>query len=111
MDANVALVNGDEGEALTLLRSLRPSGTANDILWHFAEPLGPSRMALARLLLERGEHREAHHVAEWFDAGATAYLPFLPESLEIRIKAAQALGWTARVAEYRSRLEKVRGGQ
>jgi Tfp pilus assembly protein PilF len=67
-------------------------------------------MQLARLLLEDGKHRQAHQVAEGFDGNATAYLVDVPESLEIRIRAAQALGRTDDVAQYRERLRKIRGG-
>ena len=110
MDANVALLKGEREEALALLLELHPSGRGNDLLWHFAEPLGPSRMRLARLLLEDGKNRQAHQVAEGFDGNATAYLVHVPESLEIRIRAAQAMGRTNDVARYRERLRKIRGG-
>jgi hypothetical protein len=108
--AEAALARGDRDRAHRLLEELHPSGVANDILWHLAEPLGPSRMALARLLLESGDYAEALRVAEGFDGNASAYLVYLPESLEIRREAAAALGLTERAEEYESRLRVIREG-
>jgi tetratricopeptide (TPR) repeat protein len=94
LKARVTLVRGDSVGALEQLRRLAPTaadGTA--LTWNPWEALGGERLLLAELLLARGEALAALQVASNFDAPAPiSYLPYLPASLTLRIRAAERLG-------------------
>jgi hypothetical protein len=90
----VTLVRGDSAGALEQLRRLAPTAADGAALtWNPWEALGGERLLLAELLLARGEALAALQVASNFDAPAPiSYLPYLPASLTLRIKAAERLG-------------------
>ncbi len=103
--ANLALARGDSAAALESLESLRPNADAELLQWHFFEPLGLDQLTLAKLLVARGRYAEALTVADAFDSPAPlAYLLYLPESLRVRIAAAEGTGRPDLAERYRERL-------
>jgi hypothetical protein len=107
--ARLALHEGDTVQALGLLRGLRPNGKRPQISWGFWEPLAGERMLEAEVLLKRGEFAEAERVAAGFDGHPSIYLLYLPPSLRLRIKAAEAERRPERAAAYRLRLSGLGG--
>jgi hypothetical protein len=73
--------------------------------------MAAERLELARLHAAGGDHALAYDVAAMFDhPQPVAFLAALPESLRIRIRAAEALGWRDEVASLRQRLEGLSRG-
>ncbi len=111
LEARVTLARGDSAAALEQLRRLAPTtpdGTA--LTWNPWEALGGERLLLAELLLARGEALAALQVASNFDAPAPiSYLPYLPASLTLRIRAADRLGDNKLVQSLRRRQEMLAG--
>jgi hypothetical protein len=68
-------------------------------------------MTLARLLLARGDAREAIRIAAWMDRPqAVVNLLYLRPSLTLRAAAADSLGDRALAARMRARLAALGGG-
>jgi serine/threonine-protein kinase len=102
------LARGDTAGAIARLRALTPTARRDSLATELPEPLAVERMLLADLLLARGEFEEAHWVAAVFDhPGPLMFLPFLGRSLEVRLRAAEALGWEDRADRYRERLRAL----
>jgi len=92
--ARLALQRGDTS-AVTRLRTLLAVGTRDGLVWELGEPLASERVFLAEFLLARGRTEEALAIAATIDPStATAFLPFLPASLALRLEAARRLGLT-----------------
>jgi hypothetical protein len=103
--ARAALARGDSTEALRLLEAIVPSGTDRAIAWIPWESVAGERLALAELLLANGRPDEALEVAQNFDAPAPViYLLYLPRSLSLRMRIAQAMGDRELESEMRDRL-------
>ncbi|MCI0436703.1 MAG: protein kinase [Gemmatimonadetes bacterium] len=111
MEARVTLGAGDSARALQMLRSLVPTTDNRQLLaWYPWEALGAERILFAELLLARGHYREALDVSANFDAPApVSYLVHLPRSLEIRTRAAEALGHDKAASAFRARIAALRG--
>ncbi len=112
MGAHAALVEGDTALAIALLNALAPTADRAS-LQHPWEALALERLVLARTLVARGRHDEAHLVARTFDSpGATNIIntAFLPASLRIRIAAAEGMGEPRKADEYRRRLAVLQPG-
>jgi len=107
--AHIALARGDSTEALRRLRELVPPVLPGDALsWDEFAPLGLERLALARLLLARGEYLEAIGVADVFDSQAPhIYVLFAGASLRLRLEAARHLRDRLLVSRYNARLEAL----
>ncbi len=105
LEAQLSLLANDTASAIRQLRALAPASPHDSLTWGLSEPLAVERLVLARLLLARGEYAEALTVAEGFDhPGPAVYLPFVPASLVIRYRAAEALGLTEGMERARLRL-------
>jgi tetratricopeptide (TPR) repeat protein len=90
--ADLAVVRHDTAAALRRLATLRPRGPPAAITWGLWESVPAERLMLAELLLARGRHDDARKVADTFDhPHAVVNLVYLPASLVIRVRAAQAL--------------------
>ncbi len=111
MRAHAAAARGDTTTALAQLLDLVPNApAAGSLAWSVAESLGPDRLLLARLLLAEGRFRQALDVATAFDAPAPVVYPlYLAASLELRARAAEALGDPRGAAHYRRRLDAYTG--
>ncbi len=109
--ARVTLARGDTIQARALLSAIVPSKRRNDP-WYPWESLANERLALAELLLARGEYDAAHAVASDLDAPARPVtdLVYLPASLTLRAMAAERLGREALARRYRARLAQLEGG-
>jgi tRNA A-37 threonylcarbamoyl transferase component Bud32/tetratricopeptide (TPR) repeat protein len=106
-----SLARGDTAGAIARLRALSSTARRDVLLGDFVEALAVERALLADLLLARGEFEEAHQVAGIFDhPGPLMFLPFLGRSLEVRLRAAEELGWEDRAAEYGARLQALGRG-
>jgi hypothetical protein len=92
VQAHLALRRGDSDAALRALEVLVPAVVPASMLsWDEFAPLGVERLALARLLFDRGDYRRALEVAAVFDSPAPNVYPlFLAESLRLRREAATA---------------------
>ena len=108
LDAHTALAEGDRETAIRRLSELSPTAPLWKYFWEFHEALAPERIRLARALLDRGDYQEALRVASLFDHPApVTYLAYLAPSLAIRLRAAEALGRSDLVVEYRQRLVRL----
>ncbi len=107
--AYASLAAADTAQAIELFRGLKATGRKRDISWQPWESLGAERMVLARLLEGQGRHEEAYRVAATLDHPEPIIYPlYLPESLELRARAADALGWRDVAARNRARLASLR---
>ena len=107
-EAHATFASADTVGAIERLRSLTPNAPRNFLVFGDFEPLAVERMLLAELLLAQGDYGDAYEVASIFDHPApVAYLPFLPRSLAIRERAAEALGDSERMAEAGMRLRAL----
>ncbi len=108
ISANLLLARGDSAAALEALEALRPNADSELLTWHFFEPLALDQLTLAQLLVARGRHLEAITVADVLDSPAPlAYLLYVPESLRVRMAAAEGLGRADLAERYRARLESL----
>ncbi|MBI3983063.1 MAG: protein kinase [Gemmatimonadetes bacterium] len=97
--ARALLARGDSTEALRLLVALVPDTVRGALTWQPWESLGGERLLLAQLRFARGEFAESYRIAAGFDAPTSVpYVMYLPASLALRMRAAEAMG-DARAAE------------
>ncbi len=112
--AHLTLARGDTSAALERLRQLTPNAPRlkeGARAWHFLEPLALEQLRLAQLLLATGATEEAFRVASVFDApGVLGFVPYLPVSLELRIRAAERLNRREVAERLRARLVRLVGG-
>ncbi|MEO7987594.1 MAG: protein kinase [Gemmatimonadales bacterium] len=112
LNAGLALLRGDTAAAVGALRTLLASAPQTDLDWDLGAPLAPDRMLLARLLLAQGHARDAIRTAAAFDHPTPiVFLPYLPASLELRRRAAEALGETREARTYMDRLTALGASQ
>lgn len=105
-----ALATGDTARAIDRFTDLPTVGRPLDLAWGVWEAGGAERLALARLLQAQGEYGLAIRAAAQLDhPQPVVFLIYLPESLRIRAEAAEALGQVAAAAEFRARLDNLRG--
>lgn len=105
LDARLLLLQGDSAAAVGRLRRLLETARQSDLDWGISQSLAPDRLLLAQLLLARGEPGEAIAVAAVFDHPVPAvFLPFVPASLELRRRAAVAMGQEHQARGYIDRL-------
>lgn len=106
-----ALAEGDTQAALGVLSSLRPSAPRWLLYDDLANTLAAERITVAKLLLKTGRTEEAYRAAAMFDhPHSYMFIPFLAQSLEVRLLAARTLRgapWRQRVDDARSRLEAL----
>jgi len=109
LSAWVALVQADTATAIDRFAALTPVAPPSELEWGIWQSLGAERLMLARLWLARGEYENALRVAEYIDhAQPVIYIAYLPESLRVRVQAAEALGHGSEAAEYRRRQDQLR---
>ena len=100
---------GDSAQAIALLRQLTPAASQADLSWQPWEALAGERLALAELLLASGRPADADSVVSELDSHrAIVYLVYLPAVLELKARAAEALGRPGMAAANRSRLAALR---
>jgi hypothetical protein len=90
---HLALARGDTSAAIARFREATSIGIGRGLTWEFAAPLVAERLALAELLLATGRPREAATAAAAFDhPEPLIFLVGLRPSLQIRLRAAEAMG-------------------
>jgi tetratricopeptide (TPR) repeat protein len=111
MLAHVALARADTTVALRRFATVLSEGVSGELLiWDPVAPRASERLALARLLMSRGQFQRAIDVANVFDsAWPLIYTLYLPESLKLRADAAAALGDKEMESRFRARLAALRG--
>ena len=115
MEAHLALARGDSADALRRFRALKPSAPRSsppgfDLNWDELEPLALEQLRLAELLLAKGEARGTLDVAGAFESPEVLiYVLYLRASLELRARAAEALGLQSAADAFRARLDAMRG--
>jgi len=108
LDAHLTLARHDTGGAISRFERLRPVAPGSGLSWGEAAPLPIERMTLARLLLARGRPEAALREAAAFDhAGPIMFLPFLRESLDLRVRAAAQLGRRPQLAALERRVRAL----
>jgi hypothetical protein len=108
IEAVAALGRTSDQEAADSLSAVRPAATLWNYYWTLDEPRAIERILLARALLRQGDHLNAHDIAAQFDHPAPiSFVAYLAPSLEIRRRAAEALGRTASAREYSDRLIRL----
>jgi len=108
MEARLALLDEPGDRAVQLLQALEPSGTLSGLVWDPWEAMIGEKLALAEILLDRGEFKECVFLASEADSHrAVVNLVHLPRSLEIRARATEAMGDSVAAENYRMRLEEL----
>jgi serine/threonine-protein kinase len=108
LDGHLALAQGDTLTAMRQFQGLRVDAATEDVEQGLMEPLAIERLLLARLALARGDFARAGDMAGTFDhAGPVTFLAFIPAALEIRLRAARALGRSDLVRRYKARLHRL----
>jgi len=103
--ARLALLRADTTRAMDLLSRLEPRGDIGDIGWQFLGPIPEERLLYAQLLLAKGRNAEALAVAGVFDSSQPmSYALYLPQSLEVRVRAAEVLGQSGWASSLRRRI-------
>jgi tetratricopeptide (TPR) repeat protein len=106
--AHAALARGDSAVALRRLEALAPNAPGGDLAWDLTEPLAVERLVLMKLLLAKGRTREALDVGAGFDSQQPLiHLLLLRASLELRVRAAQALRYDDLARRLAGRLERL----
>ena len=111
VSTRLLLARGDSAAALEILQRLVPP-VHSRLLRRYPYPW-ESRpwepVTLAELLLQRGRYREAIQVAGSLDSPARppSDLTYLPHSLAVRVRAAEALGDQELAARLRARLAEL----
>ncbi len=106
--AHLLLAHGDSVAALLQLERLAPVAQRDMLAWGWVESLPIERLTRARLLCRRQRYQEALTVASAFDHPTPIiHLAFLPASLALRYRAAQAMGRPEEAAAYQDRLVKL----
>ena len=109
--AHVARMRGDSARALAMLEGLTPSAPAGELTWQPWEALAGERLALGEMLLAGGRPVEADAVLAELDSHrAVVYILYLPATLELRARAAEAFGRPDLAARHRHRLVALRRG-
>ena len=102
---------GDSATALSRLSALNPTAPLGDLEWQPWESLAPERLALANLLLARGEYARADEVAGLLQAPQPIfYLTYFPAALAVRTRAAVALGRSQAADRLEARAAALRQG-
>jgi hypothetical protein len=106
LEARLTVVKGDTAKAIAQLRALKPNAARRDIAWLPSEGLGAERLLLAQLLFAQRQYGESVKMASLLDANEPVpYLLYLRPSLDLRIRAANALGDLEGAKRYAKRLE------
>jgi serine/threonine-protein kinase len=109
--AHERLAMKDSLGAMETLEARLPVAPYQELVWGLAAPLAFPLLARARIELAQRRFEEALATASLFDhPQPVVYLPYLPESLSIRIDAARALGRESLAAGFERRLRSLRGG-
>lgn len=109
LQAQLRLAAADTTTARGLLARLVPTAPRDTLQWDLAESLPVERLLRARLALAAGNPAEALRIAGGFDqATAIISLGFIPASLELRLRAAEALGRPDLIRAFRARQERLR---
>ena len=109
LQAQMSRRQGDSAQAIASLRRLTPAASQADLSWQPWEALAGERLALAELLLASGHPADADSVVSELDSHrAIIYLVYLPAVLELKARAAEALGRPGMAAANRSRLAALR---
>ena len=108
LEIQLSLLRGDTAEALRLFSMLTPSGPPTDLEWYPWEAFAVERVKIAEVLADQGRWARAATVAEQFDSpAAVVYVMFIRRALEVRIRAAQAMGQRQLADSLQDRLQRL----
>ncbi len=109
LEGHVQLARGDTAAAIAAFQQLLLSGRSIVSLeWDLAMPLAIERLALARVMIARGQLESAIGVLDVLDSRSVVHGGFVATSLELRAQAANQLHDDARAASYRARLLELK---
>jgi hypothetical protein len=104
----ITLARGDTAAALASLRALAPTADQQTLRFTPWEALPWEHIALAQILVARGQLTEAFVAAESFDSPASfGFLPWLRESLELRAKESSRFGDVSYPSQMKARKEAL----
>ncbi|MDX1394747.1 MAG: protein kinase [Gemmatimonadota bacterium] len=105
LDGHLALLSDDVNRAIEVFQGLTAEVPLDTLAWSMELAVPVERLRLAELLLENGQPEEAIAAATVFDhAGPIIFLPFIPASLALRLRAAELVGDDTQATLYRERL-------
>lgn len=108
--AYLAVARRDTTRAIAILDALVPTAAHREVEYSLWESLAPERILHCRLLLARGRSADAQRLASLFDQpNVFVHQLFLPASLDVRARAARAMGDAAQETRFRDRLTRLRG--
>ncbi len=106
--AHASLIEGDSAEAEARFARLTPAALPGAV-WQPWEALAGERLRLAELFLASGRASAADAVLAELDSHrAVVYMLYLPATLELRARAALAMGRPDLAATHRRRVEALR---
>ncbi|MFN8575035.1 MAG: protein kinase [Gemmatimonadaceae bacterium] len=109
LEGHVQLARGDTSAAAATFERLLLSGRSIPSLeWDLAMPLAIERLALARVMIARGQPDSAIGVLDVIDSRAVVHAGFVATSLQLRAQAATQLHDDARGSRYRARLLELK---
>ena len=106
----LALARADTAAAARSFQALRVNVPSVTLEWGLVQPLAAERLLRAKIADARREYAEAERIAGEFDhSSPIVYLPFLPDALSIRLRAARALGRADLARQLEARLRRLGG--
>jgi hypothetical protein len=106
----LALARADTAAATRSFRALRINVPSVALEWGLAQPLAAERLLRAKVADERRDYVEADRIAGAFDhSSPIVFLPFLPDALSIRLRAARAMGRADLARQLEARLRRLGG--
>ncbi len=109
MDGFVRLAKGDSTGAIEAFTAVIVDGATGDAAaWDESWPHAADRLTLAELLVARRQYQQAMDIADVFDSPKLVHLVYLRQSLELRARAARALGNSLAEQHYLTRLAALR---
>jgi hypothetical protein len=98
------LARGDTSAAVATFQRLLLSGRSiSGLEWDLAMPLAAERLALARIMIARGQPDSAIAVLDVYDSRSVVHAGFAATSLHLRSQAAMQLRDDTRASTYRAR--------
>jgi hypothetical protein len=108
LEIRASLLKGDTSDALRRFSGVTPSAPPASLEWYPWEAFAPERAIVAEVLAKRSQWDRAATVAEQFDSPASVvYVMFVRRALDVRLRAARALGRRELADSLRDRLRKL----
>ena len=108
LEIRALLLRGDTAGAMHSFSALTPSAPPALLEWYPWEAYAPERAIIAEFLANQGQWARAASVAEQFDSPASVvYVMFIRRALEVRLRAARAMGRRQLADSLQERLQRL----